>query len=253
MKALLFLIYGTWLFLFLTASLHMWPFGTGVTLEVYKTVWGDPYVIEALGTTLVIGVVVSLLNVVLGATAGRKLFLYEGNWQRVWDVALSLPLLIPSLVITSGLHMFMIRAGLVDTIGSVILIHLFPTLPYSIRLFRNAYEQLGNKWYEQAVLLGANKATQFLTVSVPMLKETYRYAFLLSFVISLSQYALTAFIGGGQVTTLALLFFPYFSSANQPLLAAFAVLFTVLPLLVWLLFEWVYMLLENMGRSGQRG
>lgn len=251
MKALLFFIYGTWIFIFGAASLQIWPFGEFITTDAYKALWADPYLTESLGTTLFIGSVVSILNVLLGALAGRKLFLYEGKWQHVWDVALSLPLLIPSLVITSGLHIIMIYTGMVDTIGAVILIHLFPTLPYSIRLFRNAYEQLGNKWYEQAVLLGANKVTQFLTVTVPMMKETYRYAFLLSFVISLSQYALTAFIGGGQVTTLALLFFPYFSSANQPMLAAFSILFTILPLLAWVGFEFVYFLLWKIERRGQ--
>ncbi|MGA9288408.1 MAG: ABC transporter permease, partial [Anaerobacillus sp.] len=84
---------------------------------------------------------------------------------------------------------------------------------------------------EQASVLGAGILVRFMTISLPLLLPSIRSLMLLTFVISLGQYALTAIIGGGTVMTLPLLYYPYFSSSNEAIVAGFSLLFALLPLL----------------------
>ncbi|WP_347552908.1 ABC transporter permease subunit [Pseudalkalibacillus hwajinpoensis] len=130
-----------------------------------------------------------------------------------------------------GLQFTLIKAGLGDRLTGVLLVHLIPTLPYAIRVMRAGYERLGTGLEEQAAVLGATPFIRFLTVSLPLLLPSIRSLMLLTFVISLGQYALTAIIGGGAVSTLPLLYYPYFSSSNESVIAGFSIIFAMLPLL----------------------
>jgi putative spermidine/putrescine transport system permease protein len=90
---------------------------------------------------------------------------------------------------------------------------------------------------EQAALLGAGRLKVFYTIYFPQLIPSIRSVIFLASTISLSQYLLTALIGGGNVLTLAGLYFPYFSSADDTVIASFSMLFAILPIGIWLLFE----------------
>lgn len=160
-----------------------------------------------------------------------------------------LPLLIPLLFIVMGIHLTMIRLNLADTIIGVVIVHLLPAVPYAIRILRTGYERIGTRWYEQATVLGASRFKQFWTITVPMLMPSIRSAIVLTVVITLSQYALTAIIGGGIITTLPMIYYPYFNSADQSIMAAFTLLFAVLPILFWFGIELVCKSITTMIRQ----
>jgi putative spermidine/putrescine transport system permease protein len=77
----------------------------------------------------------------------------------------------------------------------------------------------------------------FRTISLPLLLPSIRSTVLLVFVISLSQYMLTALIGGGNVVTLAMIYYPFLSSVNEAVIASFSILFGILPILFLLMVE----------------
>lgn len=214
-----------------------WPmlFPAHWSMNAWESVGREPQLWAALTNTLVIGLLVTALNLLLGIPAAKVL----SQKSRVgWlNTAVFFPLLIPSLAIAMGLHLTMIRLGLADHKAGVIFIHLLPTLPYTVRIIAAAFNRLGPSWEELAYVLGASKAASFCQITLPLILPSIRSASLLAFVISLSQYVLTAIIGGGTVNTLAILFYPYFNSANDGITAAFAVIFALLPILFIILME----------------
>lgn len=197
--------------------------------------WGvlaeEPKLLPALIDTLILGGLVAIFNLLLALPAGKALAHHDFVGKSTIETFLLLPILIPSLAIVMGIQLTMIKMGFAYNLGGVLLVHLLPTLPYSIRIFRAGFENLGLKWEEQALTLGVPPKSIFLTIWLPLLLPSIRTALFLTFVISLSQYALTALIGGGNVVTLAMLYFPLFSGANPSVLAAFSLLFAILPLM----------------------
>lgn len=213
------------------------------TLRGWATLFSENQLILATFVSLGIGALVVLLNMVIGITAGKALAFYDFKGKSAMEAIILFPIIIPLLAIAMGVHIVMIRLGLADTWLGVVLIHLVPTIPYSIKIMRNGYVSLGTSMLEQASVLGPNLWQRFITIEMPLLKPAIRSTIFLTFVISLSQYVITAIIGGGSVVTLAMVYFPFLSSANSTLLAAFSLWFAILPLLFFLAFELLCLLL----------
>ncbi|CAM3784741.1 ABC transporter permease [Alkalicoccus chagannorensis] len=229
------------LFLFLRSITFGWRypdlFPSDWSMRAWHVIAGDPQILQALLTTMLVGITVVALNLLLGIPAAYALS--HGRLKGVvWlETILFLPILVPVLAIAMGLHITMIRLGLADHISGVILIHLLPTLPYTIRVLRSGFDRIAPGWRRLGDTLGAPRITLFVTGLLPMMRPSLRSAAVLAFVISLSQYVLTAIIGGGQVTTLPLLYYPFFDSADQAVIAGFSVVFAALPAVFLLLWE----------------
>lgn len=212
----------------------------GTLLGNYAGVLRETRFLEALFNTLAVGIAVAFINLAVGAWLGKKLAGRQELPGFILDTVVTAPLIVPLFLMLSFLHIFMIKSGVIDNMAAVILIHLVPSLPYSIKICRNGYGDLGNKYFEQAALMGAGKIRVFFEISLPLLKSTYQYAFALSFAISIGQYATTAIIGGGSVITLSMMYFPFFNSLNSGYMSAFSLIFIALPLFVVLLFKILY-------------
>lgn len=228
---------------FLILKSFTFPFGYGdafqldFTVSGWRTLFSEQRLISATFTSLWIGAIVVVLNAAVGLVAGKALAFYSFKGKSLVDTLFLLPIIFPLLAIAMGVHIAMIRLGLADTWIGVILIHLVPTIPYSIKILRNGYVSLGTNILDQATMLGASSWRRFVTVEFPMLMPAIRSTVFLAFIISLSQYVITAIIGGGSVVTLAMVYFPFLQSANSTILAAFSMWFALLPILFYLLVE----------------
>ncbi len=209
-------------------------FPAGLGLRGWLILFAETGMVDALQTTFLIGCVVAALNLALGMSAGKALAFYRFKGKELLESFFLLPILIPALALAMGLQIAMIHLGLSNHWPGVVLIHLLPTLPYSIRIFRAGFENIGLKWEEQAKTLGAGGLTIFMTIYLPLLLPGIRSAASLAFVISLSQYVLTILIGGGNVVTLSMIYFPYFQGSNQAVMAAFSLVFALLPIIFYL-------------------
>jgi putative spermidine/putrescine transport system permease protein len=61
----------------------------------------------------------------------------------------------------------------------------------------------------------------------------------MAFIVSFSQYFITMLIGGGRVVTFAMMLFPYVSSGDRTMAAAWSLVFVLASLLVFVLFDWL--------------
>lgn len=207
------------------------------SLRGWQVLLQEPKLVSAILMTVAVGFMVVVINLLIAIPSGKALALQSFKGKTLIDTILFMPILIPTLGIAMGVHMTFIRLGIADTIIGVVLVHLIPTVPYSIRLLRGGYERVGNKWLEQAKTLGASPWKSFFTVSLPLLLPSIRTAIFLVFLISLSQYVITLIIGGGTVITLAMLYYPFFYSVDYAVIASFSVLFAVIPIVFLALVE----------------
>jgi putative spermidine/putrescine transport system permease protein len=238
--SLIFLI-GPLVFLILKSIAFSWSWPelipTSYSLRGWNVLVQEPRIWYAIGMTLMIGGVVVLLNLLFALPAGKALAHYSFQGKSFVEAILFMPILIPTLAVAMGIHLTMIKIGLADRWWGVVLVHLIPTLPYSIRILRSGYERLGTRMGDQARSLGVSPWMVFRTISLPLLLPSIRSAILLVFVISLSQYMLTALIGGGNVLTLAMIYYPFLSSVDEAAIASFSILFAILPILFLLVGE----------------
>lgn len=183
---------------------------------------------EAIVTSFIIAIGVTLTNIVLAIPAADALTRYSFVGKTMIEVILYAPIVIPAFVSVMGMHMTLIRLGLTETVIGVIFAHLSPSLPYVIRALMISYATLGFEWEEQGRILGAGRWRRFRYIVLPHLLPGVAAGAGLSMLVSLSQYLITFLIGGGQVLTLPILLFPYASGGDPAIAAAYTLIFAVM-------------------------
>lgn len=218
--------------LFLWAFAGEWRFP-----HLLPTEWsprGISYLIEpggrVLGATLnslLIAVSVALASVVIGIPAGMALGGYEWRFKGLVIFFILLPILVPPLASTMGIHLTFIRLGLADTILGVFLVHLVPTVPYTAIIMTSIFAERTGGLEEAARTLGASPWQAFRYVTLPEVAPGVAVAGLFAFLISWGQYILTLLIGGGNVVTLPMLLFSAASGNDPVVTSALAIIFAL--------------------------
>lgn len=177
-----------------------------------------------------IALVTVLINIIFAIPAGDALGRYDFKFKRTIEFFLLLPIIIPSIIFSIGIHSRFIKLELADTMAGVIICHIMITLPYMIRTLKLSFEHLGFDLEDQAKMLGANKLNQLTFVVFPFILPGIVAGATLTVLISVSEYVITALIGGGVVVTLPILMFPFISNGDN-IGSVYSVLFAVLVIL----------------------
>ncbi len=183
---------------------------------------------RALFNSSVIAVVVTGLCAVVGVPAGRALARQRFPGKGALELFLLMPLLVPPLVVSMGIHVTFLRLRLADSLAGVILVHLLPTLPYMIVVMKGIFASFEEDLEHQAASLGAPRTQVFLRVTLPSILPGLAAGSLFVFLVSWSQYAITLLIGGGRVLTVPVLLFAFAASGDHAVTAALSIVF-VLP------------------------
>lgn len=240
--ALIFLFAFPLLILLLWAFSGHWPWpnltAESFTLEGWKY-FIDPAngALESLATSLIIGAAVTLITLLISIPAGKALALYDFPGKGIIKIFVLAPLIVPPLAVTMGIHINFMVLGLADKLIGVILVHLIPTLPYSIRIMTHTFEGLGDKFEAQGRVLGAGPLQRFFHITLPLISPGLFSAGILVFIISYSQYLLTFLIGGGRIITFTMLLFPLVNSGDRMLAAVYSLVFIISALIFTILME----------------
>lgn len=184
-------------------------------------------VLGATLTSVVIAGATAVASVAVGLPAGMALGGYEFRLKGLVVFFILLPILVPPLASTMGVHLTFIRLGLADTAFGVFLVHLVPTVPYTAIILASVFAELTGELEEAARTLGASAWQAFVHVTLPQVLPGVAVAALLGFLISWSQYVLTLLIGGGNVVTLPMLLFSAASGNDPAITSALALVFAL--------------------------
>ena len=182
-------------------------------------------VFEGLWNSTKLGVLVTLMAIIVGLPASRALGQNEFRGKSTVEWLLMMPIIVPALVATMGIHQIFIRLRLTETLFGVALVHLIPSIPYFVLVMASVFAHYGTALEETARTLGANRYHVFRYVTLPAISSGLVVASMFTFLISWGQYVTTLLIGGGTFVTLPLVLFPFLSGGNQSNAAAISLVF----------------------------
>lgn len=231
MTVLLILLITVPLFPLVLSSLShgwTWPsvFPESISLRGWRYVFfGNAGTWSAVWVSFEIAIAVTCINLVLTIPAADAIARWPFRGKLLIQAILFTPLVVPPFVSTMGMYITFIRLNLTETVAGVILAHIVPSLPYVVRALVISFSTLGFEWEEQARMLGAGRLPRLLHVVLPHIFPGIIAGASLSILVSLSQYLITFLIGGGQVTTLTLLMFPFINGGDPVIGSAYTILF----------------------------
>jgi spermidine/putrescine transport system permease protein len=213
-------------------------FGTtwqGWTLHWYARLWTERDIWDALRLTLEIAVAATAASVVLGTTAALALHRFASRLQRFHSALISVPLVMPEILMGISLLLFFAAIGLDLGLLTVILAHVTFSLSYVAMVVLGRLEGFDDSLLEAARDLGAGRWYTTRRVLLPLLAPGIAAGGLLAFTLSVDDFVITFFVAGPGVTTLPIRIYSMIKHGSPPLINALSTLLLLVTFLaVWL-------------------
>lgn len=219
----------------------------GVSLRWYGALVANAEILWAALSSVVLAAIVTVVALLAGVPAA--LAVARGQAPAWVAGALSLPLLLPTLVIGLGLLFVLQPLGMLATWPGLALGHLTVVLPFAVRLLVSAFSALPPQLEEAAATLGARPLSTLLLVTLPLATPGAVAAATLSFLLSFDETVISLFLVGPRLVTLPVALFHYAESRVDPLLAALAVVLVGFALLAVLLVDRLVGFTRTIGQA----
>lgn len=199
--------------------------------------FGTSKVLSVLASSILLSLLVAFLAAIIGMMAARAFVFYEFKGKKLFAFGTILPIIVPGTAFGMGVHVVFIYLGMADTYLGVVLVHLIYALPYTINIMIDITDLIGDGLEIQAQVLGVSPMDSFRHISLPLLMPGFLSSVSMAYIISFSQYFLTLMIGGGKVKTLSIIMVPFIQGGDRTIAAAYALLFILSSLAVFILLE----------------
>ena len=174
---------------------------TGFSAKLYQNlltgnISGGHGLVAAIENTLVIALVASFAATLLGTVSAIGIFNLRGRKRKTLQFLNSIPMINPDVITGVSLFLLFVFLGFSQGYLTVILAHITFCTPYVVLSVLPRLGQLNPNIYEAALDLGATPAQAFRKVLVPQLWPGMLTGFILSFTMSLDDFAVTFFTRG---------------------------------------------------------
>ncbi len=187
------------LFSFNSGTIVAFPI-KGWTLEWYRQLGAQDTLIQALGNSLMVGLVAALLATSMGLFAARAYVRYRFRGKEASEGLVMLPLVIPGIIVASSMLVLFISIGIKPSLSAVILGHTFLALPFSVSIMKSAFDDFDVSLEEAAFDLGSGVVETFRRVTLPIVAPGIIASLLVTFTVSFDEFVLAFFLSGNQPT-----------------------------------------------------
>lgn len=229
---------AVYVFLFLPiVFIVAYSFNSGNNLRIWKgfgTVWygralSNQVITDALGNSIKVALLSSLVAVVLGSLAGVALARRPGRWTAPFLALVLLVLVTPEIVDGIGYLIWFVALGgpfaqgfgpLTSGIIRLVVGHSVFSSAVVALIVRARLQGLDESLEEAAADLGATPARVFRQITLPLMMPAVLAGALLSFTFSLDNTIVSAFVSQAGSTTLPVYIFSQLRNVLKPDIAA---------------------------------
>jgi spermidine/putrescine transport system permease protein len=195
----------------------------GFTMQWYEAILADGRLGRGFVTTLWVAFPVAILTTFFGAAGALALTLYPMKGRGVFVVVLLLPFIVPRLILAVSQLIFFKEIGIDRSLWTVIAGQSIIILPFATLIIASVLIRIDRRLIEAAADLGASRWSSFRRVVLPLMGNGVLASWVIAFVLSSSEYVLTAFLSGRE-QPLSVLVASDFRFNISPSLNALAVL-----------------------------
>lgn len=186
------------LFAFSDKSIISFPV-EGLTFNWFSKLFANPVFWVSFENSLIVTGTAGLVSTVVGTMAASALVHLSPRMVGLAIVALTLPVMLPPLVLAVALSNYYGSLGIPFGLPTVIIGHLVFTQPFVVLIVHARLAGFDYRIVNSARDLGASPLTAFFTITLPVVRPTVIGAALVAMALSLDDFILTFFtIGGGS-------------------------------------------------------
>lgn len=174
---------------------------TGFTLRWYEAMLENRVLLRAVGNSITVAVVVSILATVIGTMAAFVLVRGRIRFPNAARIAFTLPIMVPGVLIGVSLLIYFARAmDLPLSLGTVIAGHLVVTVPFVVLIVASRLHSFDRALEWAAADLGASPSKAIRHIVLPLIAPAILAGALISVTLSIDEFVITWFTVGAQPT-----------------------------------------------------
>lgn len=180
----------------------------GFSLRWYEELFKDDNIMNALGNTLIIAVLASVLATILGTAAAIGINNYKGKKRVIIQNISNIPIISPDIVTGVSLMLLFTALGVVFGFEmgfvTVLLSHICFCVPFVVLNVMPRIKRMDQSIYDAALDLGCNQWQAFYKVVIHELMPGIFSGLLMSFTYSIDDFIITYFTRGAKFQNLSI-------------------------------------------------
>lgn len=217
----------------------------GFTIQHYADLAGNREMVEAVRTSVLLGLGSSFLATALGTMGAIALSRFKFPGKGFFTAVSALPLVIPYVILGVSLLIMFNQIGVKLSAWTAGLAHVVISIPYALLIISSRLAGFPDNLEEAAMDLGATYWGALLRVTIPISFPALVAAFLICFTISFDEFAISSFLVGTQPTLPVYLYSQLRFPTRLPLVVALSSILMVATMCMMLLAEWLRRLSDN--------
>lgn len=172
----------------------------GFTFDKWVSAWTSEEVMTAFGTSLLVGVIATVLATALGTMIAIALVRFRFRFRSAISLLLFLPMATPEVVLGAGLAAQFLTVGAEKGLVTIVLAHTMFCISFVVVTVKARVASLDPALEEAGRDLYASPAQVFWRITFPLLLPGIFAAALLSFALSFDDFIITNFTSGSVTT-----------------------------------------------------
>ena len=179
----------------------------GFTTKYYEKAIHNESLMTALGNSLTIAAIATVVSLVIGALAAVMLWRFRFPGKAPVEGAMALPIVVPEICMGVAMLIFFAKIGYPTdlpwplSLGAIIIAHITFCFPFVTMVVRARLASFNREEEEAAKDLGAGEWQAFRDVLLPHMKPGLIAGALLAFTLSLDDFVITFFTSGPNTIT----------------------------------------------------
>ncbi|NYT72192.1 ABC transporter permease [Halomonas sp. QX-2] len=192
----------------------------------YETFFSNPGWMSAAKTSLIVAFSTALIATPIGVAAAYAIN-NSSHWlMRYLKIVLLLPLIVPIIIVATGVFFIYALSGMLYTIPGLIMADVMLALPYVITAVTAGLHGFDQTQEMVARSLGMNRFRAFMSVTLPQIMPSVMTGAIFAFIQALDETMVALFISGGQNQPLTVRMFTALRDEIDPTIAAISTLLT---------------------------
>jgi len=250
LMAVLLLVGAVWLLIpFALAALwslvdvdHPWAypamFPPVLSFTRWTEVWNTTALPQALVNSYTLAPCVAAIALILSLPTAYALGRLEFPGKAVMQVLTLLPLVLPGFVVAIFFSSLLIKLGIYSRFAGILIGHTVMFLPYAIRILSVSFALIRQDLIDAARDMGASSLSVLRTAYLPILRPGLLAAFIIVFILSIEEFAISYVIGAPDFTTVPTILYSYLGyNFIRPNAAVVSLILVVPNVLLMLLVE----------------
>lgn len=216
----------------------------GFTFKWYTKIVSSDSLWNSIKNTFIISIAATLISTVLGTFIAAGIFALSKKSQRVALLLNNIPLLNADIV--TGISMMLLFSFVVKAFPyffgwkTMLIAHVYFTLPYTVLSVLPKLKELDSNLFDASIDLGVRPYKTFLKVIVPAIKAGIFSGLILAFTMSFDDFVISYYSTGNGFDTLSIWIYSSIGRKSlTPAVYAFSTLFTVISVVVLVVFNFI--------------